>query len=155
MKRHRYWPWAAIFAGGFTAALIALVLIASALEIALHRWASVLTLLAAYCVTCLVIVLLMRRFRDRFDYFIDADEQSLHRWSARGEVTVQRSRVIQIEWGPDSFTVRGDTGEISITRAYAGYRSLRRLVQGWAGGMSSQHSPFTTRGGDVSHRQPQ
>jgi len=131
MKRRRYWPWPAVLAGAFAALLIVLFFVGAIGEIALHRWRRVATLVVVFAVVSLTIGMVIRRFRDRFDYFIDADDNSLRHCSQKGSVTILRHDVLDIDWRPDSFVVRAKTGDLTITRIFMGYESLKRLIRSW------------------------
>jgi len=131
MKRRRYWPWPAVLAGASAALLIFLFFAGAIGEIALHRWRRVATLVVVFAIVSLMIAVIVRRFRDRLDYFIVADDDSLRHCSPKGTVTILRHDLLQIDWRPDSFVVRAKTGDLTITRIYMGYESLKRLVQSW------------------------
>src|SRR5260221_406407 len=130
MKR-RYWPWTSILAFVFTAIVILLGLIAFSGQLALHRFGRAANVVGMAIFITVAMTVIVLRYRDRYDYYIDADQQTLRRWTPKGEVVVQRENITQIEWFEDSVVVRASTGEIAITKAYAGYGSLRQLVKGW------------------------
>jgi hypothetical protein len=130
MRTHRYWPWTSLIAGIFVALLIIAFFVMSAVEIAHHRWSRLMLLMAVFAAISAIIAFSVRYFRSRFDYYIRIDDQSLSLWSAKGVLTVQRD-VAQIEWLADSFVVRAKSGSIVVTKAYAGFGSLKRLVRSW------------------------
>ena len=131
MKTRRYWPWTSVLALVFFGVVILLFLLAFAGEMALHRISKAMSVVGIFIFIAIASTMILLRIRNRFDYFIDVDDQQLRRWTPTGELVLRREDVTDIEWFPESFTIRTTTAQVTITKAYAGYRSLMRVVLTW------------------------
>lgn len=128
----RYWPWSSIGAFVLTGVLILITLVAFAGGIALHRFGQAARVVGVFIFVASAWIAILLRLRERFDYFIDADAHVIRRWSPKGEITVRWEDTPEIEWHETWFVVRSGMFEIVVTRAYAGFRSLRRAVRKWS-----------------------
>jgi hypothetical protein len=114
-----------------TGVFLLLFIFAFAGEMALHQWSKVLNVIGIYIVFMVAATWVILRVRNRYDYYIEVDGESLRRWSPTGEVSVRRDELVGIEWRPDEFVIEAKTGTITITKAYIGFNSLRRLAEQW------------------------
>src|ERR1700682_3087479 len=121
--RRRFWPWTSILAFVVFGTVIVLFIVAFAGELAQHQWSRVIGLIATLAFILAGSTVVLWRLRNRLDYYIESDGVCLRRWSPAASIAVRREELVGVVWQVNGFVVQGLHGEISVTRAYAGYKA--------------------------------
>lgn len=130
--RRRYWPLVSVWASVLAMICITVFIYASAVAIAGRHFSVVAWIVTAFAVLMLGVGLVLRKVRERFDYYYTSDGESwLSRWAPRGEIVVEKKDVTRIELLDDGFIVHGQDCSIEVNSAVIGYAQLRRMVQQW------------------------
>jgi len=127
-----YLPWLSWLLLGLIAIAAVVIISLAAVLISSHEFGRLMKLLGVTLVLLVTSSVLLVKFRQRFDQYIQSDgETFLHFWSPKRQLTIERSDISSITLTDRRIVVESPDGSISIDRRYPEFESLKRVMERW------------------------